>query len=354
MIKHSATLSWSITILLLLLLITPAYALDSQTAVESYNADSSANLTMAPINPMFLKYHEKLTERSLFFQSAEEAITGFIPSPVDFSYTKGMQITQENRIQQFFETPRFDLRDEGRVSPVKDQGNEGTCWAFAAYGSLESYLLPDEGWDFSENNMKNILKPIYPEGFDYDYGGDHFMSTAYLARGSGPILEVDDPYRVGSTYSPQDLPPVKRVQTVYIYPLRDGDLDIGMLKSTIREYGALFVAFSYQPSDYNPETFAFYSAITKEANHAVIITGWDDTFSRTNFSTQPQDDGAFIVRNSWGTEWGDDGYFYISYNDVNLDFPVIFTAVETDAYDRVYQYDPLGLVSKIGFSSEVA
>jgi C1A family cysteine protease/chitodextrinase len=351
MSRHQTIL---LSIIALLIIFSPVAAQNSENCSHISLSDPIIGISMAPINPEFLRYSEERGERTLFLKPSEEQATGFIPSPVDFSYTKGMHITQENSIQRLFETPRFDLRDEGRVSSVKDQGTEGTCWAFATYGSLESFLLPDEEWDFSENNMKNLLKPIYPQGFDNDDGGDNYMSTAYLARGSGPVPEEDDPYQAGRTYSPQDLPPVKRVQTVYFYPLRDGDLDIGMLKSAIREFGALFVAISYQNSAYNPETFAFYSAITKEANHAVIITGWDDTFSRTNFSTQPQDDGAFIVRNSWGTEWGDNGYFYISYNDVNLDFPVIFTAVETDAYDRVYQYDPLGLVSKIGFSSETA
>ena len=76
-------------------------------------------------------------------------------------------------------------------------GNAGACWAFATYASLESYLMPGENWDFSENNMKNLLSSAYPEGFDRDNpndGGNEFMSTAYLARWSGPVAESDDPY----------------------------------------------------------------------------------------------------------------------------------------------------------------
>jgi C1A family cysteine protease len=53
-----------------------------------------------------------------------------------------------------------------------------------------------------------------------------------------------------------------------------------------------------------------------DINHGVSIVGWDDSFSRENFpvSNQPDGDGAWIVRNSWGPGWGDGGYFYMSYD----------------------------------------
>ncbi len=76
----------------------------------------------------------------------------------------------------------YDLRSLLKVTPVKDQGSAGTCWAFATYASLESFLMPSEIRDFSENSLKNRA------GFDLNPntgGGNIDMATAYLRDGTG-------------------------------------------------------------------------------------------------------------------------------------------------------------------------
>ncbi|MBT8507249.1 hypothetical protein AZH53_02240 [Methanomicrobiaceae archaeon CYW5] len=290
--------------------------------------------------------------------------SGVIPSPIDRSYLKGKNIesiasveptadesgpaTLESDTGDYY----YDLRDHGLVTTVKNQGNLGTCWAFATYGSLESVLLPRESWDFSESNLANT------HGFDWGpaSGGNMDMSTAYLVRWSGPIAEADEPYYT-STYN-ENLPQQKNVQEVLFIPGRSGPLDNDNLKWAIENYGGVYSTIywdQYDPADYSPQTYSFYNPDNSESNHAITLVGWDDSYSRTLFEKTPAGDGAFIAKNSWGPYWGDGGYFYISYYDPQIGTSnAVFTAEPLDTYTGIYQYDPLGQVSSFGYGTTTA
>ncbi|WP_067048508.1 lectin like domain-containing protein [Methanofollis ethanolicus] len=360
----------------------PLLTLCAVIALLAVPGVSGETFEAAPLNPAFLEYvddqetTEYATVRACTLASlppdAPYPMTGLRPAPATLVWSD--QIAGSVGSNDLPST--FDLRDEGRLTPVRDQGKAGSCWAFATYASLESTLLTDTGvaWDFSENNMKDLCSNLYPDGFDrgpYD-GGQAFMSTAYLSRWSGPLNESDDPYDLPlpQNISPTDLPPVMHVQNVTFLPPRDGPLDNDLIKEAIRDRGALWVGFTVNWTCFKDNYLTYYrpdnGTYKIDGGHAVALVGWDDTFPAANFKVAPPGPGAFIVKNSWGEGVGDGGYFYISYYEPELggfsgeyssiikraDYStVLFTGEAADSPDHAYQYDPLGWTESIGAGS---
>ncbi len=205
--------------------------------------------------------------------------------------------------------------------------------------------------------MKNTLAQNYPAGFDRTWsgGGNRYMSTAYLARWSGPVPESADPYSDTSGYSPQGLHTVKHVQDVRFLPGRAGFTDNNNIKNALMNTGAVQASIYYDSSFYNSAYSTFYNPSVTTTNHAITIVGWHDGFSRTRFNSVPPGDGAFIVKNSWGSGWGSNGYFYISYYDRTIgDRCAVFTSTPATKYDRIYSYDPLGWVNSLGYAGSTS
>ena len=246
----------------------------------------------------------------------------------------------------------YDLRDHGKVTAVRSQDNFSTCWIHSAMASLESCLLPGALFDFSENNLANHMG----SRLDFEGRSDARLSTAYFARWDGPVLERDDPYpRKGR--SPEGLRPVRHVQEVLYLPDRRTPLDNDALKWAVRTYGGVDTAMAFEAGYNNSHTFAYYS--TKAGlvlDHRVTCVGWDDGFPASRFTDVPPGDGAFLIKNSWGADWGDAGYFWISYYDANYgqDMAVFNGAERASNYDAIYQHDALGWSRSLGFGSDTA
>ena len=315
--------------------------------LASINAQT---IRWAPLNPDFIKHQQEHCQKVAGVQTVSEHGRGYIPPPVDFSYLKGR--TPENIYSLQTLPSSYDLRTRGKLMPIKQQHPYGTCWAFATYGSLESNLLIAETNDFSENNLANM------HGFDcgFNDGGTYVMSMAYLARWSGPINETDDPYP-NPGHSPSNLIVRKHVQEVTIIPGRTNSLDNTIIKQAVMSYGAVAVSL-YADFDtnlyFNATNAASYYNGNSNTDHGVDIVGWDDDYAAGNFKQAPPGNGAFIVRNSWGTNWGDHGYFYCSYYDSKMavEASALFNNGESATnYDSVYQYDPLGWVNSIGYDA---
>lgn len=303
---------------------------------------SQSKLSTLPKNKAFLDYLDDKKKLNRTSTTEIKYPIGAIPPIVDLPK---YEVTSNKDIMF---PDKYDLRSEGRVTSIKDQATLGTCWAFATYGSLESNVLPIETTDFSENNLINN------HGFDWtqNKGGNHNMSSAYLTRWSGPIAESDDPYTGEVHPSPLNIHPTKHVQEIRLLPQRQNANDNDSIKYALINHGAIFSYMCWNVDYYNPSSASYYyNIIDANINHAVTIVGWDDNYVSTNFSIIPPGNGAFIIKNNWGTSWGNGGYFYISYYDKRFEASSVYTiAEEVNNFKDIYQYDLLGFLSGVGYT----
>lgn len=266
---------------------------------------------------------------------------------------------------------RFDLRELNRVSPVRDQENYETCWAFGALASLESNLitqgLADPSIDLSElqlvhfgyNRVDDPLKLLVGDKIintksgrnaDLKVGGNNYISSQILTSWIGPVSESLVPYNHEDELFnlDSDLAFQKdsfHVQNVdFVSPLKSMDA----MKLLLMENGAGTVTGYYNESYYDEKKHSYNYPNDGESGilHDVVVVGWDDHYPKENFIEKPPADGAWIAKNSWGTDWGENGYFYISYYDIGFsesrNQAFFYSAENANNYERCYQYDGSG------------
>ena len=249
---------------------------------------------------------------------------------------------------------RFDLRDWGWVSPVKDQGQMGSCWTFGMISALESAILKSYGieLDISEGNLHTAMLRHSLYGFSPVPEGGYFtVAASYLLAWLGPVLEEYDVYdEVGklSTYVASLDYDLIHIQDVIFLP-EDTENNYSEIKSAIMKYGAVgayYYADHGEHGFYNVQTVSQYTNESLPQNHAISIVGWDDNYSKDNFLITPPDDGAWIIKNSWGSKFGDNGFFYLSYYDKSFamsentwNYAVAILTENTVSYNKNYQHD---------------
>ncbi len=354
----------------------------------------------------------------------------------------------------------FDLRDQGTVTPVKDQTPWGTCWSFGSTAAAETSILNKLGLTYDEYNIDLselqtawFSRSVLPEGSGsqageggaavegtdpLNTGGAAFLASSLYASGVGPVDEAVAPYKnkEGITLSYRDLfgndlAEMKKVSDPTFdvdapmsyspkgdwsvdealrfqkaYQLDNANLlptpathstdDLGLtttgysynedgtaaIKQQLMAGNAVQVSYasdnympgkaSATPRYINTETWAHYTWEPVTSNHAVTIVGWDDNYSKENFleGHQPAYNGAWIVKNSWGSStedfpnngggWGNDGYFYLSYYDQSLsDVEVL----DFDVYDETgnaalvadsYSFMPVSAIASAASDDKVS
>ena len=265
---------------------------------------------------------------------------------------------------------------------IRNQGGYGVCWAFSTISLLEINLLKNklvsDDIDLSEFHLvnftyNNVTDPLGGSAGDTttflrssnsvtQNGGDIRMAFNSLMDWEGAVDETLVPYTaevagtINTTGLSDDLARKNtkiHLQNYYKVNMTN-QTDV---KQAITDYGALSISYyAYGGSSsnkyYNSSTAGYYCYDSNTGtNHAVTVVGWDDNYSKDNFPTEPEGDGAWIVRNSWGSYFGENGYFYLSYYDKSTKVEGYAVEAQTsDNYDNNYQYDGTGWFSYMGYS----
>ena len=292
-------------------------------------------------------------------------------------YRKISDVSDESDLEQYdyyYEPVPSNLKNPFyKVRAYLLIGNKYYYGPYSKALPLNSYSDNPNSSDFSEFHMGYQLSNLFSStGFDrsYDEGGSFSMAAAYLTRGTGPVYEWQSPYENFSSAENSSLTPELRVNEIIFIPERKNALDNQAIKQAVMNYGAVAASYLSVDEYYSDDQISFYLPDNYNANrapagsapvistpHAIAIVGWDDDYAKENFPVQPAGNGAFLCKNSWGKNFADNGYFYISYYDGFLgfrEFSMAFGKVSSDnTYNRIYQYDPLGATTAFGYNDEL-
>ncbi|RZN40145.1 MAG: hypothetical protein EF813_03540, partial [Methanosarcinales archaeon] len=217
----------------------------------------------------------------------------------------------------------FDWRDkDGKnwVTPVRSQGSCGSCWAFSAIGAVESAVQiytnnPDMNVDLSEQHLvSDCCRAGSCSGGWPDWALDYIRDTGVPDEDCTPYDARNSDCNPCSDHADRAL---KIDGYVYVQPTKED------FKAALQQYGPMSVVITVPNDWYYYKTGVYAPTQSREngvgwANHAVVLVGWDDS------------DDCWIIKNSWGQGWGENGYARVKYGDLEqYNYAYAVTGVNT-------------------------
>ena len=265
----------------------------------------------------------------------------------------------------------YDLRNDRLVTPVKKQAG-GTCWTHGALASIESNMLKTGVWKksgqsgipnlseyhldwwngFNKFHNQDQADVDKKKGMTVHQGGDYRVTAAYISRGDGVVFcpDANDPKGDRRWYK---YTPDQNSRDYTKYYVRDIEWfvagssleNLHHIKRRLLEQGALATCYT-AGGRFNTKDNVHYqpASDSRQPNHSVAIVGWDDSKITSDPNKQPPLPGAWLIKNSWGTKRGEEGYMWISYFDKyccqHLELGAVsFRNIEPLRYNVFYYHD---------------
>lgn len=346
-------------------------SIDENTASSTVD-DSSELQSAAPDDSTSSDDFSSDDDEAVFSSGAES------PNSENIGYILGRPMTDEERQAQlaplqnldaFAPEPEVDSNidiatyalypgtynayEEGFVTDVKNQRNTSLCWAFSLASNLETSLLTrgQKYYDLSEEQLayfwaNRVNDPlgntpndkITRTQSDYHGTGNGRVASFFLSTWSGMTTEEKVPFQSSAVTWPDSL---AYDTSAYMEDAIFSQYTVERTKQLLMEYNSVSAMIYMLDNYYYPDTASYSCPQSGLVNHAVTIVGWDDTYSKENFPSASgvKNDGAWIVKNSYGKNWGKNGYFYLSYEDQSITNLVSNTASTSEEYNNNYFYD---------------
>lgn len=260
---------------------------------------------------------------------------------------------------------KYNSVRRGYITSVKDQGEYGTCTYFSVICALEASAIRNGVIvDGSVANKRNIdlseLQLFYffyhrktdplggtqgdrikAKGNAYYIGGNCAMNGLHLLSWSGAADEKAAPYEKAGSRLSSSLAYSRDAVHVQGMEMAYPDTERSHVKRMIMKYGAATLTLNLDYSNLNQRKNALYCSSYENVDHSVAVVGWNDSYSRKNFLKKPPHNGAWLCKNQWGTSFGKNGYFWVSYYDTTIGYEpsVAFDVEPASNYKYNYQYD---------------